>query len=53
MQAVGNLNENQNPRPMMTAAFIFIILSFVVGIPIIITVAVVRAWSLLRISYSI
>ena len=34
MQAVCFNNDDQNPRPLMIAALVFIILSFVVGIPI-------------------
>lgn len=31
--AVHNVSENQNPRPLITAAVVFIVLSFVIGIP--------------------
>ena len=36
MQAVYYANDDQNPQPLMNVALVFIILSFVIGIPIII-----------------
>ena len=34
MQAVSFSGDDHNPRPIMCAAVIFIILSFVIGIPL-------------------
>ena len=33
MQAACSVSDDQNPRPIMVAALVFIILSFVIGIP--------------------
>ena len=36
MQAVYYANDDQNRQPLMTVALVFIILSFVTGIPLVI-----------------
>ena len=36
VQAVCLSGDNHNPRPIMSAALIFIILSFVIGVPLLI-----------------